>query len=249
MNNFFVYDGRNSRDWKVGLSGSGTYNAPARKGEAVSIPGRSGTVWVDEGAYENTSLVYPCWIADGFNERVDDFRAFLQAHGDKYYRLEDTYHPDEYRLARYPGDFTATPGTRNLTGRFDLVFDCDPRRWLKAGEKEQYLFLEESSTEEGTSTSIYNPTYYPAAPSLYFDHANIGSIYFGDTRLAIAEELDTVTLDCETYVWRNQDNLVIAPKVDIYGELRLTPGVMDIRETCSLSDYLVVLITPRWYTI
>lgn len=247
--NFFVFDGRNSRDWKVGLSGSGTYDAPARKGESVAIPGRNGAVWVDEGAYENTMLRYPCWIADGFDKRVDDFRAFLMAHGDKYYRLEDSYHPEEYRLARYPGEFVAEPGTRNLTGRFELYFDCDPRRWLKSGEYERELFVVESATEEGTTTTLYNPTHFPAAPIINFENAEPGSFYINDTRIVLNELVESANLDCETYVWTDTEGTVIAPNVDIYGDVRLQPGQNVIRETCSMVEFFICYITPRWWTI
>lgn len=246
--NFFVFDGRSSRDWRVGLSGSGTYDAPARKGESVAIPGRNGAVWVDEGAYENTMLRYPCWIADGFDKRVDDFRAFLMAHGDKYYRLEDSYHPDEYRLARYPGEFVAEPGTRNLTGRFELYFDCDPRRWLKSGEHLRNIFDHEE-TEEGSTTTLYNPTHFPAKPIIHFEYVGIGSLYFGDVRMVVNQSMDLVDFDCETNVFYNSDGEVFAPNVDILGDMVLPPGQVEIRETFSLADYVYIDIIPRWWTI
>lgn len=137
MNYFTLYDGTDatseshtSLSFGVGLSGTGVWDAPARKGESISIPGRNGNIWVDDGSWENILVTYPCWIAEDFDTRVDDFRGWLARHSDKYYRITDTYHPDEYRLGRFSGEFLATPGPRNKSGRFDVVFECDPRRFL-----------------------------------------------------------------------------------------------------------------------
>lgn len=247
--NYFVFDKRNSLDWRVGLSGSGTYNAPARRGEAVSIPGRDGDVWVDEGSFENILVIYPCWIAHGFDRRVDDFRAFLEAHGDQYYRLEDTYHPEEYRLARYPGDFVAEPGTSNHSGKFDIVFDCDPRRFLKSGEKDELLLYSESSTS-GMSETIINPTYFKAYPILHIHYANIGSIYFNDIRLQITQEVTNTALDCETMVARDENTgSLVSAGIEFTERPYLKPGQNAIRETCSLSEGIAVYFTPRWYTL
>lgn len=127
--NYFTFDERSSTEWGIGLSGTGVWDAPARKGEQIYIPGRNGAVWVDDGSFENIEVAYPCWMSEGFSDRIDDFRAFLEAHADQYYQLTDTYHPNEYRRGRYAGEFEAEPGTRNLSGRFNVVFDCEPFRY------------------------------------------------------------------------------------------------------------------------
>ena len=127
---YFTLDGHDTTEWGIGLSGTGVWDAPARKGESISVPGRNGNIWVDDGSFENILVTYPCWMPEGFDSNIDDFRAYLSLHSDDYYVLTDTYHPNEYRLGRYAGPFSSVPGTRNITGRFDVVFDCQPLRYL-----------------------------------------------------------------------------------------------------------------------
>ena len=172
MNYFTLYDdttgegeSKTSLSFGVGLSGSGVWNAPARKGESISIPGRNGAIWVDDGAWENILVTYPCWMAEGFDDRVDEFRGWLASHSDKYYRITDTYHPDEYRLGRFAGEFSATPGTRNKSGRFDVVFDCDPRRFYGTDleYRNEYVTTSAASTVTYTFNNPSGVELYPVA--------------------------------------------------------------------------------------
>ena len=106
MRNYFVLNGKNSKDYGVYISGGGTFNAPRRSREKVTIPGRNGALTIDNGCYENIPIEYPAFIYDNFNANISAFRNMLLTNK-KYVRLEDSYHPDEYRLALYDGDFQA----------------------------------------------------------------------------------------------------------------------------------------------
>lgn len=133
MSHFFTYNGRRSTDYGVTISGGGTYAAPARDMTEVVIPGKNGHMLLDNGRFENITVTYPGWIARGFDGKIDAFRAFL-ASDPGYKRLEDTYHPGEFRLAAFRSGFDPDTGPLNRSGRFDIVFDCLPERWLKSGE-------------------------------------------------------------------------------------------------------------------
>lgn len=180
--NYFTLDGHSTTEWGIGLSAGGVYDAPARKGESISVPGRNGNIWVDDGSFENILLTYPCWMSEEFDANIDGFRAFLALHSDKYYELRDTYHPDEYRLARYAGPFTADPGTRNKSGRMDVAFDCAPQRFLDSGNTWTELNI-------GGSTEITNPTLFPAYPVICFQ--------FGTTITPTGATLDVIFYDPE----------------------------------------------------
>lgn len=164
MNNFTL-DGRSTSEWGIGLSAGGAYDAPARKGESISVPGRNGNIWVDDGSFENVMLTYPCWMSEDFDTNIDGFRAFLSLHSDQYYELRDTYHPNEYRLARYAGAFTPQLGTRNKSGRFDVVFDCQPQRFLDSGYSWRNLTIPEPS---GILLGEENPTGFDTKPVFCF---------------------------------------------------------------------------------
>lgn len=264
--NYFTFDNTSSATFNVGLSGSGVFDAPARKGEAVSVPGRNGTVWIDDGSFENTSLTYPCWLCGDFLANVDGFRAWLSAHSDKYYRLTDSYHPDEYRMARFSGPFVANVGTANKSGAFDVTFDCMPQRFLTSGEAWTDVGA------EGSPTTITNPTFFPAQPVLQIT-CNGNDLYYclmiENTLDGIAREIGLVVesrgsgvevyVDTRTMlVYEDADLLV--PKDTVYdliyssslygpSEFLLLPGANSVYyDTTSYFAPTACKIMPRWWT-
>lgn len=168
--NYFTLDGHSTTECGIGLSAGGAYDAPARKGESISVPGRNGNIWVDDGSFENIMLTYPCWMSEDFDANIDDFRVFLSLHSDRYYKLTDTYHPGEYRLARYAGAFTPQLGTSNKSGRFDVVFDCYPQRFLDSGNTWTALTVPSTSSSSGVSMgTITNDTLFATSPVICFN--------------------------------------------------------------------------------
>lgn len=134
--NFFTLNGRSSADWDIVCSSDTAYNAPARDVKAIQVPGRNGELHIDNGRWQNVDLTYnDCVIESDFGDKFDDFRAYCTRQRG-YQRLEDTFHPDEYRLADMTqGIKVKKLGTRYNSGRFDLTFNCKPQRFLKSGEE------------------------------------------------------------------------------------------------------------------
>lgn len=132
MNNSFIFDGMNSSDFGIWISGTGTYTAPERDVEYVSVPGRNGDLIIDNGRWRNVPLTYPAYIESGFPDKASTFRSMMcQKTG--YRVLEDTYHPDEYRMAQFTGGFEPQTGQFNRNASFDINFMCKPQRFLKSG--------------------------------------------------------------------------------------------------------------------
>lgn len=133
---YFTINGRSSADWDIVVSNDNGYDAPPRDVESIPVPGRNGNLHIDRGRWENVEKVYnDCVIQSGFAEKMDSFRAYL-ATLRGYQRLEDTFHPNEYRLATFDdGLEVKTIGTRYNNGVFDLRFNCKPQRFLKSGEE------------------------------------------------------------------------------------------------------------------
>lgn len=157
--NKLIFDGVDSSDYGVYISGEGTYNAPARRGEKVSIPGRNGDLIIDEGAYENIPVTYPAFIGtkhkEEFDAKIEALRAELVSRGITYKRLTDTYHPDEFRLGVYREGLEVEPTMHNRAGKFDIVFDCKPQRFLLSGEEPQTIGeWGETETETGEIVSF-----------------------------------------------------------------------------------------------
>lgn len=154
--NQLIYGNINTADYQIGISGGGTYAAPERDVERFEVPGRNGELIVDNGRYKNIEVTYPAYIARKFKDNVEQFRSeLMKLKG--YQRIEDTYHPDEYRLGTFMGMFDPeTVGAYNNSARFDLRFNCKPQRFLKSGDK-PIQFLAMALTANG-GESQYIPT-------------------------------------------------------------------------------------------
>lgn len=135
MKHSITYGGLNSADFDIWLSGEGTFAAPEREVSQISVPGRNGDLIIDGGKWKNLEVTYPAYIHTDFFNKFEDFRAEIcKLRG--YQRLEDTYHPDEFRM----GALTDGLAPDNFvhfyrSGHFDMTFDCKPQRFLKSGEQ------------------------------------------------------------------------------------------------------------------
>lgn len=177
MRNSLIFGGVNSASYGIYITGSGVYNAPQRAIEKVAVPGRNGALVIDQGRYENISVEYPAFAVGKnrreFQQKLDAFRnAIVSKTG--YQRLEDTYHPDEYRMGVYAEGLTVDVGAFGGTGRFTLKFDCKPQRYLKDGEN---LIV-----KNGGGTVI-NPTEFDAEPLIIVN--GYGDVGIGDQNIHI----------------------------------------------------------------
>lgn len=123
------------------LLGRGTYGAPERDVEQIHVPGRDGDLLLDNGGYKNIQITYPCSIRE-YNPTVSQWLRSVLYGAPGYHRLEDSYHPDEFRLAEYRGPFEPEVYSErgNDAANVDLVFNCHPQRYLEKGaEKQQFV--------------------------------------------------------------------------------------------------------------
>ena len=131
---YFVIGGRPSSDFGIVCSSDNGFDAPARDVETISVQGRNGDLHIDKGRWENVSVTYTCTIERDFVRKFGEFRKFISSLRG-YQRLEDTFHPGEYRMASLNGGIEVDKlGTRYNSGTFDLTFNCKPQRFLKSGE-------------------------------------------------------------------------------------------------------------------
>lgn len=154
-----IFDGEDSRDYGVYITGQAVYNAPERDVEMISIPGKNGSFALDKGRFQNIEVTYPAGIfADNeadFAQGISDFRNFLCSRNG-YVRLTDDYNPDEYRMAVYKSGLDVSPAQLKA-GEFKIAFDCKPQRYLTSGEE---------AIDVSSGDTITNPTLFEAAPML-----------------------------------------------------------------------------------
>ena len=132
-----TFDGVNSLDYGIYITGEAVYNAPERDVEMVTIPGKNGALALDQGRFENIEVTYHAGcFADNqadFAEKVMKFRNALASRY-TYKRLTDEYHTDEYRLGLYKSGLEVDVVHYSTAGEFDITFDCKPQRFLTSGE-------------------------------------------------------------------------------------------------------------------
>lgn len=136
--NSLTFDGVDSLEHGVYITGSAAYNAPEREIEMIPIPGRNGSLAIDNGRFENIIVTYPAGIfADNqveFAEKMRDFRNILVSRY-SYVRITDTYNPDEFRVGLYRAGLEVEPTRYNSAAEFEIVFECKPQRFLTSGDE------------------------------------------------------------------------------------------------------------------
>lgn len=155
----FTFDGENSRDYGVYITGESVYNAPEREIEMVSIPNRNGAFALDKGRFENIEVTYPAGVfansESDFAEGISDLRNLLCSKRG-YCRLVDDYNPNEYRMAIYKSGLEVEPSLLRA-GEFEITFECMPQRFLISGE---------NPVSMTSGDTITNPTLFEAEPML-----------------------------------------------------------------------------------
>lgn len=234
-----VWGGVASTDCGMVVSRAPAYDKPTRRVEAVTVPGRNGSILFDEGAFSDTTRTYDVFIAEGdhktLSERVDEMSAWLFSR-QGYTRLEDNFEPDVFRLAYYSGGNDVT--NELLTyGESELTFTCRPERFLKSGT---------TPVEVDDGDTITNPTAFASKPLIYIEAT--GEVEVSINGVAItADVTDYIYIDCETMNAYRQAGENKNDKISGAFPV-IVPGAngIGINVTGSLVG---VEITPRYFTI
>lgn len=268
--NHLTYDGVDSSDFGVFISGEGVFDAPARRGEMISIPGRNGSLFMDEGVFENITVEYPAFIGTGYEElfrtKLGDLRSALSSRGN-YKRLTDTYHPDEFRLGVFREGLEVDPQHITRAGGFTMKFDCKPQRFLVSGE-DPVLFV--------ANGTITNPTLFESAPLLKV--TGNGGVAIGPYRFNVVNNEWTIIIDTEIidsylpaneiYLLEDENGRVITDEIGIEIEVvngsekpvnmnshiefvnnkvpKIPPGEQLIRMSRTISALEII---PRWWRL
>lgn len=235
--NSITFNGQNSLDYGLYVSGDQTFNSAEKDYSKVSVPGRSGDLLIFNKRYKNVNVNYKAILIEDYEDNTESVRAWLLS-ADGYCRLEDTYHPNEFRIASFAGpiDFDTK---MLMAGETTLTFDCKPQRWLKSGEQKILI-------NPANNHSIKNPTLFEAAPILRV--YGTGTFQIGTGTITINEagteyiDIDCDIMDCyEGFVNRNGN-------VSISKWPTLTPGDNLVVFPYG-SNITKIYVTPRWWTL
>ena len=232
--NYFVFGDLNSKDFNVFISGEYTFASPERDVDIVAVAGRDGTLSIDNGRFNNVEIKYPCALVHDFRQNYNSFKAAILAQKG-YKRLADSYDVDHFRRARFLSSLDPEMTQLNRHGQFDVIFDCDPRRFLKIGDKVK---------EFTAAGSLRNPTMYDSKPIIRA--YGTGSFTIGSTSIQITTASVYTDIDCELQEAYKGSTNCNGNIVLTNGEFPVfAPGVNSI----SFTGLTQLDITPRWYTI
>lgn len=231
----FWFDGHCCEEFGIVCSGSSTFAAPERDVTVVDIPGRNGTLTIDNGRYKNITITYPAAVPREFSARAAAIRAWL-LRPNGYRRLEDEYQPDCYRLARFAGPLEFDAGFLNRSASMNLAFDCMPQRWLKSGEYAHPI---------ANGQALCNPTGFEALPLIEVDLTGEAALQVGGITVQFAGYTGPLVLDCDlkdAYAGTsNLNRYVTAAQFPV-----LPAGKTEISWSGGISG---VRLTPNWWTL
>lgn len=234
--NTFYWNGHNCAEFDMLCSNGGTYDAPEPDVQVIEIPGRSGTLTIDNHRYKNAGVSFRCKVTKHFAQNAAAIRAWLNS-SRGYCRLDDDAHPFEYRMARHTGSVSFEPMYIDKEAEITITFDCMPQRWLTSGEEAVTL------TAAGT---LINPTQEEAQPLITVYGSGAGSLVFNGHTVAISEIGTSVTLNTEilrAYAGTTRRDQTITGKLE---QLRLQPGANTVSFSGGVTS---VEIIPRWWMI
>lgn len=233
MRNYLTFDNISTKEYGVYISGSGTFGAPERDVEVQEIPGKNGDIVLDNGRYKNRPLSYPAFIFRDFGVNVEGLRNMLLTHSTNYYKIKDTYHPQEFVLGRWAGSFEPEMEEDLKAGRFEFKFDCKPQRFLESGQ---------NPIDMDASGNILNPTLQEAKPLLRV--FGVGSFIINGTTMTISTADVYTDLDCdiqEAYKGTTNCNGNVSGEYPI-----LSPGVNLVTLNSGITR---IVIYPRWWIL
>lgn len=234
---YIVFDGKNSyTDLHLVCSGEKSYKASGRRVETFTVPGRNGDLVWDDGSYDNDRIAYTFGLTEKMKERADNVCSFFLTRATSYYRLESSYHPTYYRMARVASSFDPDV-TLDSAMTFGVEFDCLPQKYLLTGEAETEI-------AGGASAVFTNPTGEEAKPLIKVI-SGTGTFQVGNTEVTVAKNNGGLIIDCESLICREGTESRDSSVSFNTGEF---PGLKASgATTVSVPSGMTVKLTPRWW--
>lgn len=246
MRNYFTFNGVDSRDYGVYISGTGRLTIPEKAYNFQSIPGRNGGLIVNASVpVQNEIVSYPAFIArqnysgvyTSYSELVGAFRSWLLS-VKGYAELRDSYDPAHYRLAAFAGptQFESTPALD--AGSFDLEFNCKPQRYLTSED-------EATTIRAGASAKFETCGYKYSDPLITV--SGVGSFQVDSQIVTIVQSLLTypITIDCRLMECfdANGENANRYVSFSDHNFPKIYNGTIVTAGTSALT------VKPRWYEL
>lgn len=236
MTHLLIFNGESSYDYGLLVGAQKSYNAPKRDVTKYSIVGRNGDLVMDNGRFENIQIDYNIVCKNDFEVLSDAISAWLKS-PTGYCRLEDSHHPEYYRMALVPDAISYETGTLNHSAKATISFDCKPEKFFFSGEKaERFTAVGE----------IFNPSRFASKPLIRVYGSGAGKVAVGAYTVDISAISTYIDIDCDTMdCFKGTENCNAAVTL-AKGFPQIEAGKNKISFSGAIS---AVEITGRWWTI
>lgn len=130
-------NGINSGDYNIYVLSNNDEDYPERVYEEIELPTRTGGIFIDTGKWKNKDVVYHCICTASPTRNVPRFQTLI-SRTTGYARIEDTLHTDYVKFGVLRGSTKPDFRDGKKTALFDLVFNCDPRKWDVSSSESGY---------------------------------------------------------------------------------------------------------------
>lgn len=128
MRNYMKFGDYNNREMGVWVTDLPNEPVPAERGEQVVIPGRSGSLWIPEGAYDDVAKQVQIWVPPDRVDFLPNIRGWLSGEGELTFSETSLF----FYKARVAGAYDFLP-FGSLDGYKAVVpFECYPFRYLRS---------------------------------------------------------------------------------------------------------------------
>ena len=231
----FTYNGTVSSTYGIFVEHRPVVTFPKRVIESINVPGRSGNLLFDTGAYDNVTVTYQVAYIDSGNVRADARNIATWLYQHDYYELSDSYDSGYFRKAVYVSPLNVTD-ILNVGGRANITFDCKPQRYLTSGK---------TALTPAKNSSISN-SYQPALPVITINGSGNGTLTIGGTVVTITGQSAAIVLDSERQTAESGGNNANSLISLSNGFPILQNGSNTVTWTGGVSSISVV---PNWWTL
>ena len=189
-----------STNYNIYVLGVDDANVPTRDYSVFSVPGRSRDLHYDNGRWNNIDRTYHLYTHTENGTSAETYAlsfiaARMQLTG--YQQIRDSIHSDYYKKGEFKGGVEPVFSRFSDGVRFDLVFDCDGRKYLETGLTE----VDISNTGSGTwkSYSLEGQGTLKSRPVLKFSGfsgSNCG-VQHGNLKIMVDSYNGTLVYDTE----------------------------------------------------
>ena len=233
MSGYLIFNGTDSREFGVEIFFNAIDSAPARRYSVNDVPGKSGSIILDEKRYPNTALVYDaiCYSERSFRQ----FRAFLLSQVG-YKRLEDSFHTDEFYHAYYSTDIMPSTVKDRGLFKFRVEFTRKPQRFLKSGE---------TAISLSASGTVQNEQAFASRPIIRIygtGTVGVGSYAVKVNACDVYTDVDCEIMEC--YKGLTSCNTLVELQNNTFPVLE--PGSNGVTLGTGITK---VEITPKWFRL